>query len=193
MNQVTQILDFMVKIEKLKGVLRKSRPVGFERYENSAEHSWHVCISALMLKDFADQPINIDRVIKMLLLHDLGEIDAGDKIVYAADNQEQKSKEWQCVQRLFAMLPEHQRQDFLVLWEEFENGDTPDAKFAKAIDRIPPLLHNINDNGHGWKKHNISKEQVLELNSQRITAGGGKIWAAVEAKLEQAIAEGILN
>ncbi len=193
MNQVTQILDFMVEIEKLKGVLRKSRPVGFERYENSAEHSWHVCISALMLKDFADQPINIDRVIKMLLLHDLGEIDAGDKIVYAADNQEQKSKEWQCVQRLFAMLPEHQRQDFLVLWEEFENGDTPDAKFAKAIDRIPPLLHNINDNGHGWKKHNISKEQVLELNSQRITAGGEKIWAAVAAKLEQAIAEGILN
>ncbi|WP_434764075.1 HD domain-containing protein [Vibrio fortis] len=193
MKEVTQILDFMVEIEKLKGVLRKSRPVGLKRHENSGEHSWHVCISALMLKDYADEAINIDRVIKMLLIHDLGEIDAGDKIVYESETVEQKNKEWDGVKRVLDMLPNRQGEEYLALWEEFELGESADAKYAKAIDRIPPLLHNINDDGYGWKKHNIPKEKVLNFNQQRISAGGEKIWEGVEAKLQQAIVDGILT
>lgn len=193
LKEVTQILDFMVEIEKLKGVLRKSRPVGLKRHENSGEHSWHVCISALMLKDYADEAINIDRVIKMLLIHDLGEIDAGDKIVYESETVEQKNKEWDGVKRVLDMLPNRQGEQYLALWEEFELGESADAKYAKAIDRIPPLLHNINDDGYGWKKHNIPKEKVLNFNQQRISAGGEKIWEGVEAKLQQAIVDGILT
>lgn len=193
LKEVTQILDFMVEIEKLKGVLRKSRPVGLKRHENSGEHSWHVCISALMLKDYADETINIDRVIKMLLIHDLGEIDAGDKIVYESETVEQKNKEWNGVKRVLDMLPNRQGEEYLALWEEFELGESADAKYAKAIDRIPPLLHNINDDGYGWKKHNIPKEKVLNFNQQRISAGGEKIWEGVEAKLQQAISDGILT
>ena len=193
LKEVTQILDFMVEIEKLKGVLRKSRPVGLKRHENSGEHSWHVCISALMLKDYADEAINIDRVIKMLLIHDLGEIDAGDKIVYESETVEQKNKEWNGVKRVLDMLPNRQGEEYLALWEEFELGESADAKYAKAIDRIPPLLHNINDDGYGWKKHNIPKEKVLNFNQQRISAGGEKIWEGVEAKLQQAIVDGILT
>ena len=193
LKEVTQILDFMVEIEKLKGVLRKSRPVGLKRHENSGEHSWHVCISALMLKDYADEAINIDRVIKMLLIHDLGEIDAGDKIVYESETVEQKNKEWSGVKRVLDMLPNRQGEEYLALWEEFELGESADAKYAKAIDRIPPLLHNINDDGYGWKKHNIPKEKVLNFNQQRILAGGKKIWEGVEAKLQQAISDGILT
>lgn len=193
LKEVTQILDFMVEIEKLKGVLRKSRPVGLKRHENSGEHSWHVCISALMLKDYADEAINIDRVIKMLLIHDLGEIDAGDKIVYESETAEQKNKEWNGVKRVLDMLPNRQGEEYLALWEEFELGESADAKYAKAIDRIPPLLHNINDDGYGWKKHNISKEKVLNFNQQRISAGGEKIWEGVEAKLQQAISDGTLT
>lgn len=193
LKEVTQILDFMVEIEKLKGVLRKSRPVGLKRHENSGEHSWHVCISALMLKDYADESINIDRVIKMLLIHDLGEIDAGDKIVYESETVEQKNKEWNGVKRVLDMLPNRQGEEYLALWEEFELGESADAKYAKAIDRIPPLLHNINDDGYGWKKHNIPKEKVLNFNQQRISAGGKKIWEGVEAKLQQAISDGILT
>lgn len=193
LKEVTQILDFMVEIEKLKGVLRKSRPVGLKRHENSGEHSWHVCISALMLKDYADEAINIDRVIKMLLIHDLGEIDAGDKIVYESETAEQKNKEWNGVKRVLDMLPNRQGEEYLALWEEFELGESADAKYAKAIDRIPPLLHNINDDGYGWKKHNIPKEKVLNFNQQRISAGGKKIWEGVEAKLQQAISDGILT
>ncbi len=193
LKEVTQILDFMVEIEKLKGVLRKSRPVGLKRHENSGEHSWHVCISALMLKDYADESININRVIKMLLIHDLGEIDAGDKIVYESETAEQKNKEWNGVKRVLDMLPNRQGEEYLALWEEFELGESADAKYAKAIDRIPPLLHNINDDGYGWKKHNIPKEKVLNFNQQRISAGGEKIWEGVEAKLQQAIVDGILT
>ena len=193
LKEVTQILDFMVEIEKLKGVLRKSRPIGLKRHENSGEHSWHVCISALMLKDYADESINIDRVIKMLLIHDLGEIDAGDKIVYESETVEQKNKEWNGVKRVLDMLPNRQGEEYLALWEEFELGESADAKYAKAIDRIPPLLHNINDDGYGWKKYNIPKEKVLNFNQQRISAGGEKIWEGVEAKLQQAISDGILT
>ena len=91
------------------------------------------------------------------------------------------------------MLPNRQGEEYLALWEEFELGESADAKYAKAIDRIPPLLHNINDDGYGWKKHHIPKEKVLNFNQQRISAGGEKIWKGVEAKLQQAIVDGILT
>lgn len=104
----------MWNIEKLKGVLRKTRPVGLQRYENSGEHSWHVCLSALMLKDYANEKINIDRVIKMLLIHDLGEIDAGDKIVYASDTASHKSNEKNGMQRLLDLLPDGMGEDYRI-------------------------------------------------------------------------------
>jgi len=160
-------------------VLRKSRPVGLKRYENSGEHSWHVCISALMLKDYANTPIDIDRVIKMLLIHDLGEIDAGDKIVYDSDRDEDKINEKNGMRRLLGMLPADMGEKYLALWDEFE--------------AVPPLLHNINDDGHGWKENNISKEKVFDLNSKRISTGSSELWGAMEAKLEDAVKSGILT
>ena len=193
MKEINQILDFIVEIEKLKSVLRKSRPVGLKRYENSAEHSWHVCLSALMLKEYANTQIDINRVIKMLLIHDLGEIDAGDKIVYASETEDQKTAERDGVQRLLDLLPAGMGEEFLLLWDEFEAGVTEESKFAKAVDRIPPLLHNINDEGHGWVKNNIPKEKVFALNSQRISSGSTELWAAMEEKLQQAVESGILK
>ena len=192
MKEIEQILDFMMEIEKLKDVHRKTRPVGLKRYENSAEHSWHVCISALMLKDFADDEINIDRVIKMLLMHDLGEIDAGDTIIYASETQENKDKEEAGVKRLLDILPTGQGEQYLALWREFELGETNDAKYAKSIDRVPPLLHNINDDGHTWKKHNITKDKVFEVNS-RIGKGSTKLWEVIQGKLNQAADDGLLK
>ncbi|WP_076589396.1 HD domain-containing protein [Vibrio ostreicida] len=193
MKAIEQILDFMVEIEKLKGVQRQSKPVGMTRYENSAEHSWHVCVSALMLHQYATQSVDINRVIKMLLIHDIGEIDSGDQIVYEGETQEKKHQEWRGVKRILDQLPNHDGDAYLKLWEEFEAGLSEDAKFAKAIDRIPPLLHNIHGAGHGWKKHKVTKEKVLALNGERIAAASPEIWAVVEAKLQQAIAEGVLT
>lgn len=193
MEKLNKILDFIVEIEKLKAVLRKSRPVGLERYENSGEHSWHVCLSALLLRDYSNEEIDINHVIKMLLIHDLGEIDAGDKIVYSSETVKQKTKEENGIKRLLAILPENMRNEYLLLWKEFEAGFTPESRFAKAVDRVPPLLHNIHDNGHGWKKNNISKEKVFALNSQRISAGSNKLWYSIEEKLNQAVTSGALK
>jgi putative hydrolase of HD superfamily len=109
-KEIAQILAFVVEIEKLKDVHRKTRPVGLERVENSAEHSWHVCLSALMLKDYADEPVDIDRVIRMLLIHDLGEIDAGDTIIYQSETAENKAAEAAGVARLLGILPDGQRE-----------------------------------------------------------------------------------
>jgi putative hydrolase of HD superfamily len=121
-KEIAQILAFVVEIEKLKDVHRKTRPVGLERVENSAEHSWHVCLTALMLKDYADEPIDIDRVIRMLLIHDLGEIDAGDTIIYQSETAENKAAEAAGVARLLGMLPHGQVEAYLALWHEFEAG-----------------------------------------------------------------------
>jgi putative hydrolase of HD superfamily len=192
LKEIEQVLDFIVEIEKLKDVHRKTRPVGLERYENSAEHSWHVCLSALMLKDFANEPVDIDRVIKMLLIHDLGEIDAGDTIIYAGETAEQKSQESAGLRRIVGMLPPGKGDEYLSLWEEFEAGQTNDAKFAKAIDRIPPILHNLHGDGHSWKDNSIPKEKVLSLNS-RIEQGSKSVWKVIETKLNDAVAQGLLK
>lgn len=193
MKEINQILDFVIEIEKLKSVLRKSRPVGLERYENSSEHSWHVCLSALMLKEYANENVDINQVIKMLLIHDLGEIDAGDTIIYASETMEMKSEEEKGVRRLLEMLPNSMGDEYLVLWKEFEAGVTPESKFAKSIDRVPPLLHNIHDKGHGWQKNSISKEQVFDFNRKRISAGSNELWLAIEVKLKQAVKDGVLK
>ncbi|MDC0610382.1 HD domain-containing protein [Vibrio sp.] len=187
MRELQSIISFIVEVEKLKSVERKTKPVGLERYENSAEHSWHVCLSALMLKDYSNEPINIGRVIKMLLIHDLGEIDAGDTIIYASETAENKQKEKQGITRLFEYLPEAARDDFVTLWDEFE------AVFAKAIDRIPPLLHNIHGNGHSWQKHKVTKDKVLTFNGQRISQGSHSVWNEIEALIIDAADRGLLK
>ena len=193
MNSIEQTLSFIVEIEKLKQVLRKTKPVGLDRYENSAEHSWHVCISALMLKDYANQEVDIDRVIKMLLLHDLGEIDAGDTIVYESENQKVKADEVAGFERIINLLPDAKANEYKSLWQEFEEGKTPDAAYAKAIDRVPPILHNLHGGGHSWKEHKIPKEKVFELNKRHIAHGSKQLWDTIESKLEKAVDEGLLN
>lgn len=192
MQEIEQVFDFIIEIEKLKGIDRKSKPVGLQRFENSAEHSWHVCLCALMLKDYANEKIDINRVIKMLLIHDLGEIDAGDTIVYDSFTKDVKDAESSGLYRVLNILPEIKQKEYKKLWEEFEFGNTPDAKYAKAIDRVPPLLHNLHGEGHSWKKHNISKEKVFSVNS-KIQDGSTKIWELIKQKLNHAISIGILK
>jgi len=192
LKELEKIINFIIEIEKLKDVHRKTMPVGLNRYENSAEHSWHVCLSALMLKEYANEDINIDRVIRMLLIHDLGEIDAGDTIIYESETKEIKQKEQKGLERLLNLLPVDMIDTYSDLWHEFELGETADSKYARAVDRIPPLLHNIHGNGHSWKKNNISKEKILSVN-KRIDYGSRKLWKFMESKLEEAIDNGILK
>ncbi|MEJ2055431.1 MAG: HD domain-containing protein [Calditrichaceae bacterium] len=192
MQEIENVLKFIIEIEKLKDIHRKTKPVGLDRYENSAEHSWHVCISALMLKDFANDAIDINHVIKMLLIHDLGEIDGGDKIIYQSESIEQKSKEAAGVERILSFLNPAKRREYMDLWYEFEAGETPESKFARAVDRVPPLLHNLHSDGYTWKKHNITKEQVFDINS-RIDEGSHALWQSIKLKLQKAVKKGILK
>ncbi|KUJ82451.1 MULTISPECIES: HD family hydrolase [Microbulbifer] len=192
LKNIEQTLAFIVEIEKLKTVVRNTRPVGMDRYENSAEHSWHVCLSALMLKDFADEPVDINRVIRMLLIHDLGEIDAGDTIIYASETPEQKQAEAEGVKRILAMLPGNKLEEYFALWQEFEAGESADSRYARAVDRVPPLLHNLHGGGHSWREHSVPKEKVLQLNS-RIGKGSSALWEVLQARLQGAVEEGILK
>ncbi len=192
MKEIEQTLTFLVEIEKLKDIHRKTKPVGLDRYENSAEHSWHVCISALMLKDYANEQIDINHVIKMLLIHDLGEIDAGDTIIYSSETSEVKQEEEEGVKRVLGILPKEKQDEYLNLWYEFEAGESAESKFARAIDRIPPIFHNLHDNGGTWQRHNVPKEKVFEVNS-RIEKGSKDIWEVIKTKLDGAIEDGLLK
>jgi len=191
MNDIVKTLQFMVEIEKLKDVYRKSKPIGLDRYENSAEHSWHACISALALREHANEKVDIDKVIKMLLVHDLGEIDAGDTIVYNSNTPEIKAKEITGARRVFSILPDELRDEFMELWNEFEYGENIDAEYARAIDRIPPILQNLHSNGHTWRKHNISEDRILALNS-KIKNGSQALWDCIESELKEAFSKGLL-
>ena len=189
---IEKIFDFIIEIDQLKNILRKTRPIGVDRYENSAEHSWQVCLAALMLKDHSNEPIDIERVIKMLLIHDLGEIDAGDTIVYQEDTETIKQAELAGVTRVLGLLPESMARQYIALWQEFEFGDSAEAKFARAVDRIPPVLHNLHGDLHAWKKHRIPLEKVRQVNS-KIALGSQSAWEIIESQLDEIERDGRLD
>ena len=180
-----QIVDFILELDKLKGVTRKTRPLGLDRYENSAEHSWQIALLAASLTHYAEAAIDINRVIAMLLVHDIGEIDTGDTIVYAEEGwPERKAGELAAVTRIFGMLPEPQRAGFMALWQEFEDAETPEARFAHAADRAMPVLLNLNNEGQSWRENGISHERVVRRIGPPIKAGCPALWDYLEGRLE---------
>jgi putative hydrolase of HD superfamily len=186
-----QIIDFILELDKLKAVTRKTRPLGLDRYENSAEHSWQIAILAASLAQYAEAAIDIDRVIRMLLVHDIGEIDTGDTMVYAEGGwDERKAAELAAVKRIFGMLPERQGAAFLALWQEFERGETPEARFANAVDRVMPVLLNLANGGQSWRENGISHERVVRRIAPPIKAGCPALWEYLEARLEDARQKG---
>ncbi|OJT26613.1 phosphohydrolase [Archangium sp. Cb G35] len=186
-----QIIDFILELDKLKGVTRKTRPLGLERYENSAEHSWQIAMLAASLAPYAGSTIDINRVIRMLLVHDIGEIDTGDTLVYAeGDWKERKAAELAAVKRIFGLLPEQQGAAFLALWQEFETGETPEARFAHAVDRAMPVLLNLANSGQSWRENGVSHERVVRRIAPPIKDGCPALWAYLEGRLEEALQKG---
>lgn len=160
--RIEQQLAFLGEADKLKHVLRQS-PVGRgERRENSAEHSWHLTLAALVLHEYVARPVDLQRCLKMLIVHDLVEIDAGDTFAYdKTANAHKAQREKAAADRLFALLPQDLGADLKRLWEEFEANTSPEAQFANAVDRIQPFLQNLNAGGGSWRAHNLTREQVL--------------------------------
>jgi putative hydrolase of HD superfamily len=189
-----QIINFILEVEKLKGVTRKTRPLGLDRYENSAEHSWQLALFAISLERFAKSPVDMNRVVRMLLMHDIGEIDTGDTIFFAEGGwEERKAAELHAVKRIFSLLPADQATDFLALWQEFERAETAEALFSHAVDRAMPVLLNLANEGQSWRENGISYERVVHRIKPPIQAGCPALWDYLEARLEEARSKGLFG
>ncbi|EGR2893381.1 HD domain-containing protein [Vibrio parahaemolyticus] len=194
MDRLEKQLALLIELDKLKSVLRRTRVKSAEgRLENSGEHSWHVALMAVLMEEHANAPVDICRVMKMLLIHDVVEIDAGDTFVYdAAATKEQAEKEIKAAERLFGMLPTDQGQELLALWQEFEAAQSDDAKYAKALDRLIPMLLNYHNNGQSWKENSVTREQALTIN-KRIEFGSVTLWDKAKELIEEATEKGWLK
>ena len=179
-------LSFLIEIDKLKSVERKSPLIDESRRENSAEHSWHLALYAMILAGEAKAEVNIDRVIRMLLLHDIVEIDAGDHPLHESPDVELQQKlELAAAERIFGLLPDEQGREMLDLWLEFEAGQSHDAAFAKSLDRFQPLIHNIETGGGTWTEANVSKDLVKERYGQPISGGSVSLWSMAEKLVDK--------
>ncbi|MGC6388744.1 HD domain-containing protein [Ewingella sp. S1.OA.A_B6] len=190
---MTEVFQFLMEIDKLKSVQRRTKVLGTERQENSAEHSWHFAVAAMSLAPFAPVGVDIQKVIRIALIHDIVEIDAGDVLVYdLAARAAVHDQEVLAARRLFGMLPAPLNQQFLDLWNEYEEGVTPEARFALVLDRILPVVMNLNNQGQSWVENNIRLEQVLTRNSF-IGDINPELWQHIRGHLDNAHAQGWLK
>lgn len=176
-----QQLNFLREIDRLKSVVRQSPLLDKSRKENSAEHSWHLAMYALLLSEYASGPVDTNRVLQMLLIHDIVEIDVGDFPIHGGTSaQLQAEQEAAAAMRLFGLLPQRQGDELLALWQEFERAESEDAKFAKALDRFQPLLINVFTGGGTWTENGVSMEQVFSRYGPVIKKGAPQLWKVCE-------------
>lgn len=190
MTRLEKQLAFIVEIDKVKQVFRQNYLVDGKRRENDAEHSWHMALMALLLKEYAEEEVDVLRVITMVLIHDLVEIDAGDTYAYDETGTETKTqRELQAAERIFAILPEDQGAYFRSLWDEFEAYESADARFAHLLDNFQPLLLNDGSGGISWMEHQVKKAQIYKRN-ERIPEISKSIWTTMEKIISRNISEG---
>ncbi len=183
-------IEFLVEIDRLKSVVRQTLLVDGSRQEDSAEHSWHLAVLAMVLAEHSRVQIDLFRVLKMILVHDVVEIDAGDTYCYDEEaNRDKADREQRAADRIFSLLPDEQGVEFRSLWEEFESRQTPDGIFAASLDRLQPLLNNFRSGGIMWQKHGVRKEQVYSRNSP-MQEGSQVLWEFAEQMIGEAIAKG---
>ena len=182
-----QVVAFILELDRLKAVTRKVKPLGQQRYENSAEHSWHLAMLALSMAPHAEPGTDMDRVIRMLLVHDIGEIDTGDTLFFIdAGRQDRKAAEEQAVARILGLLPDGQGVPLLDLWREFEAGTSREARFAQAMDRAAPVLLNLANDGQSWRENGVRYEQVVARVGPPIAAGCPALWTHIAGRLDAA-------
>lgn len=192
-QKLLQQIAFIKEIDKVKYIRRKTRLFGSDRHENDAEHSWHLAMMAVILSEYAAEPIDILKVIKMVLIHDIVEIDAGDTFIYdTVKNHTNTDAERAAALRIFGILPPDQAAELQAVWEEFEAGISAEAKFARAMDRLEPLLQNISNNGGTWQEFGVDYSKVY-AKKQVIQEGSQSLWQYASQLLEESVASGILK
>ena len=189
MDRLDQQFAFLNEADRLKSVLRASTLADGSRFENSGEHSWHIALYAMVLADHAPPDVSIDRVIRMLLIHDLVEIDVGDVPIHAKGGTAHGSAETQAAEqaaaaRIFGLLPSDLAHPFRALWDEFEAVETPDAIFAKSLDRVQPVMQNLMSGGGSWKTYNVTFDQLDSRVGVKIARGAPRLWDWVKAKVQ---------
>jgi putative hydrolase of HD superfamily len=186
-------IAFIKEIDKLKYIQRKTKLFNSERNENDAEHSWHLALMAIVLADHSDATIDVLKVVKMVLIHDIVEIDAGDVFIYdMIKSHSNTDEERVAANRIFGLLPKNQAEELIAIWEEFEAGETNEAKFAKSMDRLEPLLQNTSNNGGTWKEFGVNYDKVYEKKSV-IKNGSKSLWNYAEGLINESVAKGILK
>lgn len=186
-------IEFIKEVDKLKYILRKTKLFNSDRNENVAEHSWHLALMALVLAGHANVEVDLLKVIKMLLIHDIVEIDAGDTFLYDHQKSHTNSEEERkAAQRIFGLLPEDQATELIAIWEEFEEQQTDEAKFARAMDRLEPLLQNTSNQGGTWQEFGVNYEKVY-TKKQVIQQGSTVIWQYAEQLINDSVEKGILK
>lgn len=186
-------LEFIAEIDKLKGIKRQTLLINEDRQENDAEHSWHFAVLAMLLSEYCDEEINMLKVMKMALVHDIVEIDAGDTYCYDKEGYKTKAdREERAARRIFSILPEDQYEEFYGLWREFEDMNTPEAKFAAVLDRLQPLLLNYRKGGVSWKNHGTCRSQVEERN-QCVKNSSEELYRYIMHIIEDACEKGMLK
>ncbi len=190
MTRLEQQMNFIIEIDKLKEIVRQTYISSAERKETDAEHAWHFAIMAVLLAEYANEPVDVMKVVKMALIHDLVEIDAGDTYLYDEEGAKTKAdRENKAADRLFHMLPEDQGEEFDSIWREFEERKTPEARFAAALDRLQPVMLNDATNGKAWEEHGITEEQVRSHN-EHVKKDSLAIWEYLEKIFDKNIEKG---
>lgn len=194
-GRLAEQMAFLVEIDKLKTVLRQNLIADGSRQENTAEHSWHLAMCALVLSEHANEPVDVARVVQMLLVHDLVEIDAGDLFVYGTAEQmaAQELKEQAAAQRIFGMLPTEQAARLMALWEEFEAKETAESRFAKAVDRVQPMLLNLASGGGSWERHGITADRPMALIDRTVPPGSTVLAAYAHEVIRMSVEVGALR
>ncbi len=186
-------IAFLLEMDKMKNIYRQTRVLHEDRYENDAEHAWHLAMLAIVLKEYANEPVDLCRVLETVLIHDVVEIDAGDTYAYdAAGNATKAAREQKAADRLYGLLPEEQGKHLRQLWDEFEAQSTPEARFANALDRIQPLMLNYTKHGQSWKEHGTRRTQV-EGRMQVVYQGSDTLGEYASSIIARAAAEGLLR
>ncbi|WP_408732109.1 HD domain-containing protein [Chryseobacterium sp.] len=193
MNVLLKQIEFVKEIDKLKYIQRRTKLFNSDRRENDAEHSWHLAMMTLVLAEHSNQPVDVLKVVKMVLIHDLVEIDAGDTFIYdTTKNHTNTEEELLAAKRIFGILPEKQAEEFIAIWTEFEEGHTAEAKFARTMDRLEPLLQNTSNNGGTWTEYDIEYQTVYNKKIV-IKEGSSSIWEYTERLINESVEKGILR
>lgn len=186
-------LDFSLEIDKEKNIFRQTHLSGHGRNENDAEHAWHMAIMAYLLREYANEEVDITRVMLMCLIHDIVEIEAGDTYAYDTENlKTQKAREDAAKEKLYSMLPEDQKQELIALFDEFESGETAESKYAHAMDNLQPLILNDSNDGSDWKEHGVTAKQVYGRQS-RTKLGSEKLYEVTDGIIQKHIRKGNLG